>query len=178
MSDAKHDLPQMPRSGWRNRLYVIIFEADTRAGQIFDVLLLIAIFLSICTVSLETVEGYQAEPWSKILYLVEWTLTILFTAEYIARLICVEKPLRYALSFFGIIDLLACLPLYLTLFDLNSRSLMIVRSIRLLRVFRVLKMMRFIGEADHLMRALRAARPKIIVFMLGVTSFLPARSRR
>lgn len=168
MSDEQKTAPQEPESGWRNRLYVIIFEADTRLGQAFDVLLLIAILLSICTVSLETVEGFDKEPRASVLYTVEWVLTILFTAEYIARLICVKKPFRYAFSFFGIIDLLACLPLYLTLFDVKSQSLMIVRSIRLLRVFRVLKMMRMLKEAHSLQEAIWKSRDKIFVFVAVV----------
>lgn len=168
MKDESKAADQMPRAGWRNRLYVIIFEADTRLGQFFDVLLLIAILLSICTISLETVEGYQDEPWKSILNAAEWTLTILFTAEYLARLICVQKPLRYAFSFFGVIDLLACLPLYLTLFSVESRSLMIVRSIRLLRVFRVLKMMRMLKEAHSLQEAVWKSRDKIFVFVAVV----------
>ncbi len=153
--------------GWRNQLYVIIFEADTRAGQLFDIVLLMAIVLSIVVVSLETVQDVN-DRWSALLSTLEWGLTLLFTAEYIARLSCVQRPLKYAVSFFGIIDLLACLPLYLALFSFESQSLMIVRSIRLLRVFRVLKMMRMLSEANDLYSAVWKSRDKIFVFLATV----------
>ena len=157
------------RGGWRDELYVIIFEADTRAGQWFDVALLVAILLSITVISLETVEYFNStQPWPQILQTTEWTLTLLFTAEYVARLICAQRPLKYALSFFGLIDLLACLPLYLSLIGLQSKSLMIGRSIRLLRVFRVLKMMRMLREAHSLKDAVWRSRDKIFVFVAVV----------
>lgn len=156
-------------ASWRDRLYVIIFEADTRAGQLFDIVLLLAIFASITTVSLETVAYFERGNWPVILRRIEWVLTVLFTIEYLARLICVRRPLRYALSFFGIIDLLSCLPMYVELFwGVNSRSLMIVRSIRLLRVFRVLKMMRMLREAHSLREAVWRSRDKILVFIAVV----------
>lgn len=171
--DAKHRYdvaPESPKSrSWRDKLYVVIFEANTRAGQVFDIVLLLAIFLSITVISLETVEYFQVtDPWPTLLLRTEWVLTLLFTAEYIARLLCVRKPLKYAFSFFGLIDLLACLPMYLTLFNLDSKSLMIVRSIRLLRVFRVLKMMRMLREANSLQDAIWKSRDKIFVFVTVV----------
>ncbi|HBE70588.1 MAG TPA: potassium channel protein [Planctomycetaceae bacterium] len=147
----------------------MIFEADTRAGQIFDVVLLVAIVLSITVIALETVEYFETRPvLMGYLTRIEWILTLLFTAEYIARLVCSHRPWRYAISFFGIVDLLACLPLYLTLLDVNSKSWMIVRSIRLLRVFRVLKMMRMLREADELQAAIWKSRDKIFVFLAVV----------
>lgn len=166
-----NDAPRRPpgkRAAWRDELYRIIFEADTRAGKIFDVILLIAILLSIATICLETVEQFEQDPWKTRLRQIEWVLTILFTLEYVARLICVEKPWRYATSFFGIIDLVACLPMYLAIFSLQSHSLMIFRSIRLLRVFRVLKMMRMLKEANTLRDAVWRARDKILVFLCVV----------
>lgn len=168
--NVNHSDPSKPkRAGWRDELYVVIFEADTRTGQLFDVVLLVAILLSVAVVSLETVEFFQVtHPWPNILAGVEWTLTLLFTAEYIARLACVHKPVKYAFSFFGLIDLLACLPLYLTLMSVDSKSLMIVRSIRLLRVFRVLKMMRMLREAHNLRDAVWRSRDKIFVFVAVV----------
>ena len=169
-SRKNREAPQhSPRAAWRDRLYHIIFEADTRSGQIFDITLLIAILLSITTISLETVAYFEENAnWRIALTRVEWVLTILFTAEYLARLICVEKPLRYAFSFFGIIDLIACLPMYLTLFSLQPQSLMIFRAVRLLRVFRVLKMMRMLKEAHTLREAVWRARDKILVFLATV----------
>lgn len=158
-----------PRAKWRDELYLIIFEADTRAGQIFDIAVLIAIVLSITVIALETVEFFETRPaWMSLLEKIEWILTLLFTAEYVARLVCSRRPLRYALSFFGMIDLVACLPLYLTLFDVQSKSWMIVRSIRLLRVFRVLKMMRMLREANDLQNAIWKSRDKIFVFLAVV----------
>ncbi len=158
-----------PRAKWRDELYVVIFEADTRAGQIFDVAVLVAIVLSITVIALETVEYFEQRPLlMNRLEQIEWILTLLFTAEYVARLVCSRRPLRYALSFFGLIDLVACLPLYLTLFDVQSKSWMIVRSIRLLRVFRVLKMMRMLREANDLQNAIWKSRDKIFVFLAVV----------
>lgn len=168
-NSTRPDRLPAPRAKWRDQLYVIIFEADTRAGQIFDIFLLVAILLSVAVVSCETVEFFQkTEPWPQVLTGVEWTLTLLFTAEYLARLASVQNKVRYAFSFFGLIDLLACLPLYLTLFNFNTRSLMIVRSIRLLRVFRVLKMMRMLREAHSLRDAVWRSRDKIFVFLAVV----------
>jgi voltage-gated potassium channel len=162
------------RAKWRDELYVIIFEADTRAGQLFDIALLIAIILSITVVSLETVQEVK-EAWQSQLTAVECVLTLLFTAEYLARLLCVRKPLKYAFSFYGIIDLLACLPLYISFFSdisaegsIGPKSLAIVRSIRLLRVFRVLKMMRMLREAHVLKEAIWQSRDKILVFLAFV----------
>lgn len=161
--------PTATRAAWRDRLYVIIFEADTRAGQAFDVALLIAILISITTISLETVSYFKQRPaWMLTFEVIEWVLTVLFSLEYLARLVCVKRPLRYAFSFFGIIDLVACLPMYLTLFSLDSKSLTVVRSIRLLRVFRVLKMIRMLREAHALKQAIRSAREKIMVFVATV----------
>ncbi len=157
------------RAGWRDNLYVVIFEADTPAGQLFDILLLLAILLSVTVVSLETVDYFQrTPPWPAVFAFIEWTLTLIFTAEYIARLVCVRKPLKYAFSFFGMVDLIACMPLYLTLLELDSKSLTIVRSIRLLRIFRVLKMMRMLREAHNLSDAIWRARDKIFVFIAVV----------
>ncbi len=157
------------RAKWRDDLYVIIFEADTRGGQIFDVVLLIAIVLSITIISLETVDYFESNPrLAALLNGMEWVLTLLFTAEYFARLVCVQRPLKYAFSFFGLIDLLACAPLYLTLFSLDSKSLMIVRAVRLLRDSRVLKMMRMLREAIDLQAAIWNSRDKIFVFIAVV----------
>ena len=164
--------PDRRRAKWRDDLYIIIFEADTRSGQLFDVALLIAIILSITVVSLETIEYFEANPAAmRVLETIERILTLLFTVEYIARVVCVERPLKYMLSFFGIIDLLACMPLYMEFLSSNSiqsRSLSIVRSVRLLRVFRVLKMMRMLSEAHDLKEAVWRARDKILVFLAVV----------
>lgn len=151
-------------SPWRHRLHEIIFEADTRAGKLFDVALLIVIVLSIIAVMLESVEG-TGERYARALFAAEWTFTILFTIEYILRLTCVLRPVRYARSFFGVVDLLALLPTYVSLFIPGAQSLIVIRALRLLRVFRVLKLAHFLSEAAVLRTALRASGRKIIVFL-------------
>lgn len=151
---------------WRLRLHEIIFEADTRAGKTFDVVLLIAILVSIFVVSLETVGEFDR--YDDLFKTTEWFLTILFTIEYILRLVCVPRPGRYAASFFGVVDLLSILPTYLTLFDIGSRSLVVIRSFRLLRMFRVLKLARMLSEAATMRRAVWEARGKIVVFLTTV----------
>ncbi len=151
-------------ASWRGRLHEIIFEADTPAGKAFDVALLWAIVLSVIAVSLDSVPSIQ-QRYGEALRLIEWGFTALFTVEYVLRLLAVQRPSRYALSFFGIVDLLAVAPTYLSLFWAGSQSLLVIRVLRLLRVFRVLKLSRFLSEADVLVRALRASRPKIVVFL-------------
>ena len=159
--------PLPPRSAWKDRLHEIIFEADTRAGKRFDILLLWVILASVAVVMLESVQ-LIADAYSTWLFVLEWTFTIFFTIEYILRLISVRKPWRYAISFFGIVDLLSILPSYLALFQLGQSSLRIIRIMRLLRVFRVLKLFGFVRQAKQLRSALRASSPKIAVFLLAV----------
>src|SRR5688572_802091 len=143
----------MPTSGWRRRGYVIIFRHDTPAGKAFDVALLGAIVLSVVVVMLETVAGIRAR-YGTALLLAEWFFTVLFTVEYALRLMCTRRPLRYARSFFGLVDLLAILPTYLSLFVTGAQSLTVVRGLRLLRVFRILKLPEYYGQASLLMDAL------------------------
>ena len=152
---------------WRSKLHEIIFEADTPAGKAFDVGLLVAILLSMLAVSLETVAPIQRR-YGDLLVAFEWTITILFTLEYALRLLCVGSPLRYAKSFFGIVDLLAILPTYLSVLLPGSQSLIVIRSLRLLRVFRVFKLAHFLSEAAALRRAVWEARGKIVVFLTTV----------
>lgn len=159
------------RDDWRWKLHEIIFEADTAGGKAFDVVLLITILLSVLVVMLESVASVQAE-YGEWLYLAEWIFTILFTIEYAARILSVLRPRKYVTSFFGIIDLLSILPTYLSLLFAGTQAFLIIRSIRLLRVFRVFKLVRYIGEASHLTSALKASRPKIIVFIGGVFTFV------
>lgn len=150
-------------------MHDIIFESDTRAGWIFDVGLLIVIICSIAVVSIETIPSID-QRYVPVLNGCEWLLTILFTIEYIARLACARHPLRYAFSFWGIIDLLSILPTYLGVFiaDGQADSFVIVRSIRLLRAFRVLKLWRMMRDAEELYDAIWKARHKIIVFLIVV----------
>lgn len=151
----------------RQRLHAVIFEAETPAGKAFDLALLVAILASVTAVSLESVPEIAAEH-RDLLRAVEWAFTALFTLEYALRLYSVERPLRYATSFFGLIDLVAILPAYLGLLIGTSHSLATVRIMRLVRVFRVLKLAHFLGEASVLRAALRASLPKIVVFLLTV----------
>ena len=154
-------------SSRRQRLHEIIFEADTPAGKTFDVALLVLIVASVVIVALESVETIRIHS-GRLLQVMEWVLTGLFTIEYVLRLSCVERPMLYARSFFGIVDVLAVLPTYLSLVIPGAQSLVVIRVLRLLRVFRVLKLVRYLTEEAALMTALRASRRKIEVFVCGV----------
>ena len=152
----------------RERLRVIIFEAETAAGRAFDVGLLFAILgsiLIVCLESVTTISGRAAEA----LVIAEWVFTIAFTIEYLLRLYCIEGRWQYARSFFGLVDLLAILPTYLSFLIPGAQGLTVIRVLRLLRVFRVLKLARFLGEADVLTAALHSSRHKVIVFLVTVS---------
>ncbi len=153
------------------RLYETIFEADTTAGKVFDVALLLLILTSVVALMLESVEEIEQQ-YGFELRCVEWSLTAIFTLEYLLRLYCVRRPMRYAKSFFGIVDLLAVLPTYLSLLLPTIQSLSVVRIMRIVRVFRVLKLAQFLGEAHILGAALRGSARKIIVFLVGVGSLV------
>ncbi|AZP10685.1 ion transporter [Undibacterium parvum] len=156
-----------PLAGWRLSLYTIIFEADTRAGRYFDIGLIIAILVSVLVVMLDSMASFNASHGTLLTW-VEYGLTAIFTLEYLARLVCVRRPWRYARSFFGIVDLLTVLPSYLTLFFPELYVLVDVRVLRLLRVFRVFKMTAYLEEFSSLGRALRASSRKILVFLCVV----------
>lgn len=153
-----------PRGRWRNRLFTIVFESDTRAGRLFDVALIVAILASITVVILDSVQSIS-RPHAALFHALEWAFTALFTAEYLVRLLCVRRPLRYALSFFGIVDLLAVLPTYLAFFFPEAIALLNLRTLRLLRIFRVFKLGAYVSEFGSLGAALVASRRKIIVFI-------------
>ena len=152
---------------WRHRLHEIIFEADTPAGKLFDILLIVSIVISVVLVMLDSVSGIRAA-YGRYLYVGEWVFTILFTVEYLLRLLCVGRPLAYAKSFFGMVDLFAILPTYLSMVIPGSQYLLVIRLLRVLRIFRVLKLVPYLGEARLLMQALQASRRKIIVFLFTV----------
>lgn len=160
---------RMAPAGSRHRqlLHEIIFEADTRAGKIFDVALIVTILLSVIVVMLDSVASVRQEH-APLLHLLEWVFTIAFTIEYLLRLYCVGQPLRYAASFFGVVDLLAILPTYLSLILPGSQYLLIVRMLRIVRVFRVFKLAQYISEGQTLRRALYASRRKIGIFVYVV----------
>lgn len=162
--------PKSDRS-WRDRLFEIIFEADTPAGKWFDIALIAVILLSVLTVMLDSVASIRANHGSWLLAL-EWFFTILFTIEYILRLLCVGRPLRYAVSFFGIVDLMAILPTYLSLLVFGTRYLAVVRILRVLRIFRILKLGHHTKEAGVLKSALYASRRKILVFFSVVLTLV------
>jgi voltage-gated potassium channel len=153
--------------GWRLRMYTVIFEADTRAGRLFDLVLVAAILSSVTVVILDSLAAVRAQH-GQLLGALEWAFTLLFTAEYIARLVCVRHPLRYARSVLGVIDLLALLPTYLTVLVPGLHALIDVRLLRLLRLFRILKLGAYVAEFGLLGRALAASRRKILVFMAFV----------
>ncbi|MBW1846045.1 MAG: ion transporter [Deltaproteobacteria bacterium] len=155
----------------RQKLHEIIFEADTPAGKTFDILLIVGIVLSVLMVMLDSVSAIQ-NSYGDFLYAAEWFFTILFTIEYILRLYCVGRPILYARSFFGIIDLLAILPTYFSLFIPGSQYFLVIRLLRVLRIFRVLKLVQYLGEARLLIAALRASRRKIIVFLFAVLTLV------
>jgi voltage-gated potassium channel len=155
--------PQTQRERWRR----IIFEADTPAGRRFDVLLIVAILLSVLAVMLASVESFHVR-WGRVLVGVEWFFTLLFTAEYAIRLWTVRSPLHYARSFFGVVDVIAILPTYLSLFLPGAEYLVVFRALRVLRVFRVLKLVEYLREARTITLALKKSSAKIQVFLLAV----------
>ena len=152
---------------WRTKIYEVIFEADTPPGKLFDVLLICAILLSVTVVFLESIEELKYD-YGKIFYALEWGFTILFTVEYLLRIISVNRPPKYVFSFYGIIDLLSIVPTYLSLIILGSQYLLAIRILRLLRVFRVFKLTHLLKQSNVLIEALKASRGKIAVFLFTV----------
>lgn len=151
----------------RHKLHTIIYEADTPAGKLFDVVLLFLILISVAALILESVPSIGLA-YGTELYVIEWIITIFFSLEYIGRLLSVKRPLKYALSFYGMVDLLATIPKYIDLLFPGFHFLLAVRAIRLLRVFRILKLMHFVGASNLLLVALRRSRIKILVFLFTV----------
>ena len=162
---AKSKLP------WRKRLHNTIYESNTAAGKAFDIGLLIVIIASILVVMLDSVEIYHNK-YGDIFYTLEWAFTILFTIEYILRLVSISKPWRYIVSFLGIIDLLAIIPSYLSIFFVGAQSLLVLRALRLLRIFRIFKLTHFLTEMEFLRTALASSLKKISIFMLVVLSLV------
>ncbi|MFQ5627280.1 MAG: ion transporter [bacterium] len=164
------DRPHSP-ARWRQVLHEVIYEADTPAGKAFDIALIFSILISVLAVMLESVREIRAVH-GVFLVRVEWFFTILFTIEYILRLICVGRPLKYASSFFGVVDLLAILPTYFGLFFPGTHYFLVIRALRILRVFRVLKLVPYLRESAMLMQALRASRRKITIFLYAVLTLV------
>ncbi|MGP8336763.1 MAG: ion transporter [Methanosarcinaceae archaeon] len=158
-------------NGLRQRIYTIMFESETPAGKFFDEALIVSIMLSVIVVMLDSVNAIHASH-GDLLHSLEWMFTILFTIEYFFRLISIGRPIRYATSFFGIVDLLAIIPTYISLFLPGSQYLIVIRVLRLLRVFRILKLVKYLSEADMLMKAFRASKQKIIIFLFAVINLV------
>ncbi len=160
-----------PPFGLREKIRRIVFEAETPAGRLFDIVLLWLILLSVASVMLESVAPFQAR-YGAWLRAAEWGFTILFTLEYITRLAVVHQPAKYARSFFGLVDLISCLPTYLSLLLPGAQTLLVVRVLRMLRVFRVLKMVRHVSGAELILQAMVASRAKITVFFFSLLTFV------
>ena len=158
-------------ASWRLTLHEIIFEADTPAGKLFDIGLIVAILLSIIAVMLDSVAEVRAEH-GKALYAIEWFFTLLFTVEYCARIASLGNPVRYMRSFYGLVDLIAILPTYISLLFPGSQYLMVIRVLRLLRIFRILKLAQYLNEGETLLKAMRASARKISVFLFAVLSLV------
>ncbi|MDB5201516.1 MAG: ion transporter [Ferruginibacter sp.] len=156
-----------PYDGWRKKLHTVIFESNTPAGKAFDSILLVLIILSIIAVMLDSVESLHAK-YGQLFFILEWIFTIIFSIEYILRLITVTNPLRYSLSFLGLIDLLAIIPMYLSIILVGAQSLLVLRALRLLRIFRIFKLTHFISEMEFLGMALKTSLKKISIFMMAV----------
>lgn len=156
---------------WRERLHDTIFESNTAAGKTFDIALLIFILGSIIVVLLDSIPSYH-ERYGKIFLIAEWIFTILFTIEYILRLVSVKRPLKYALGFLGLIDLLTILPMYLSFFLAGAPSILVLRVLRLLRIFRIFKLTHFLSEMSFLGTALKSGAKKISIFMLVVLALV------
>ncbi|MBR9846253.1 MAG: ion transporter, partial [Algicola sp.] len=158
---------QDSKPDWKDKLHEIIYEADTPAGKLFDVVLLIFILASIVLVMLESVKTIDAR-YHNILFYGEWIVTILFSIEYIARVVTVRKPWKYIFSFYGIVDFLSTIPMYLSYAIAGTHALVALRALRLLRVFRILKLARYLGASNQLASAIKASRAKISVFLFAV----------
>lgn len=162
--DTPEDYKQLPM---REKLYHIIFGTDTPAGKNFDLVLILAILISVLAVILESIEFFAVK-FGFALHVIEWMFTILFTLEYLVRLYCSPNPRAYATSFYGIVDLLAILPTYISLLIPSANLLLIIRLLRVLRIFRILKLLQYTGEANVLWRSLTKARRKILIFLFSV----------
>jgi voltage-gated potassium channel len=170
LDDERRDkLPE--RAAWRGKLHEVIFEADTPLGKAFDVLLILSILASVAAVMLDSIYAVQIH-YGRLLYAIEWFFTLLFSVEYLLRLICVGRPLKYAASFYGVVDLLAIVPTYLSLFLAGSQYLLVIRILRILRIFRILKLATYLGEARLLIQAMRASGRKIVVFLYTVLTLV------
>ena len=160
-------MQQEESKSWREKIHSVVYESSTPAGKAFDVTLLFLIFTSILVVMLDSVESLHSR-YGNLFLTLEWTYTILFTIEFILRLICIKKPLRFIFSFFGIIDILSIIPTYLGLIYAGAQTLLVVRALRLLRVFRIFKLRHYVNEMQFLLQAIKGSIRKISIFMMMV----------
>ena len=158
-------------SAWRLSLHEIIFEADTPAGKFFDIVLILTIIMSVITVMFDSVAEIRAQ-YGQTLYIIEWFFTLLFTVEYALRILSLGNPMRYVRSFYGLVDLVAILPTYLSLLIPGSQYLMVIRVLRLLRIFRILKLAQYLNEAEYLLKAMRASLRKISIFLFVIMTLV------
>lgn len=164
-----HTTVQTGKRSWQAKLHDVVYETNTAAGKTFDIVLLILILVSIVVVMLDSMPSLRVK-YGHLFFVLEWIFTVLFTIEYILRLICIRKPWRYVSSSLGIIDLLAIIPSYLSFFVAGAQSLLVLRALRLLRVFRIFKLSHFLSEMQFLGSAVRGSLKKISIFMLIVLS--------
>ena len=162
---------KLPETDWQKKIYTVIFEADTPAGKLFDVILIVSILLSVMAVMLDSVVAFHQQ-YGDLLYGIEWFFTILFSIEYALRLLCVGDKRKYIFSFYGIIDLLAIIPTYLSVIFPGSQYLLVIRSLRILRIFRVLKLVQYVDEVELLKGALKNSARKILVFLFAVLTIV------
>ncbi|WP_266171932.1 ion transporter [Dyella subtropica] len=172
-SRATPPLPYGPAKGaaWRARWFHIIFGHDDAPGRLFDVVLIVAILSSILITVLDSVADLH-DRFAQLLYVLEWVFTVTFTLEYAMRIAVVDKPRAYVRSFFGLVDLLAVLPTYLSLLLVGSPYLLVVRALRILRIFRVLKMTRYVDESNLLWSTLVRSRHKILIFVSTILTLV------
>ncbi len=161
----------MKDTPFRQKIYEIIFEAETPKGKTFDITLILLVIFSIIVVILESVESLQAK-YLKTFLTLEWILTIIFSIEYILRIYCVSKPFKYIFSFYGLVDIFSIIPTYLSVLVPGAQSMLVIRALRLLRIFRVLKLSRYANAGNFLSQALIKSRPKIIVFLGAIVTLV------
>ena len=159
------------KDGWRSKIFKIIYHADTPTGKWFDIMLIVFILLSVLTIILDSVEKLHVD-YGELFYVLEWFFTIVFTLEYILRLICIRKPIKYVFSFFGIVDVLSILPTYLSMFFVGAQSLLVLRILRVLRIFRILKLVHYSEQMQTLTRAVSNSRHKLLVFFFFIATVL------
>jgi len=171
MAKGSYNKTASPRPRWRMVLHEVIFEADTPAGKIFDILLIASILASVVAVMLDSIAAVRIR-YGVLLYGIEWFFTLLFTTEYLLRVLSVGRPAKYMGSFFGLVDLMAIIPTYLSLFLPGSQYLLVIRILRILRIFRILKLVVYLSEARLLIKALKASSRKIAVFLYTVLTLV------